>query len=383
MSTLGIVIAAIFLVVGAISVIGGYIGGRGTPRGAMKAFGSLLILVTVSGLVLTSLNVMSFGGQPTYSIPGAPATPGDAPAAAPVVSGQPKIISSLRINSVIAGSNARGTATGLYNIYEAGTNPKDPLATTIDYGALSGGTCTTTNSSIFTNTAYRAAYNGEDTYYSKDFGDIVISTMTSDSSTVSDVITIGGIQTIGSFGDLIDESSITAMNGQNNTNVSEVYSEIGCAGSGWSNCTDGSTIIYDESQGDGDFYLLIDIQCDGSTEFCANTVLAFVAESTTVGPEWNEFSSITVSHVSGSAIWPAGKSDITNYFDRGQPTLNLGDLTGGQSETLRFTFNVVESATDTNDDFLIIVDDLGAVGGLDPCRNGGASSVQIDIDFQA
>jgi len=218
-------------------------------------------------------------------------------------------------------------------------------------------------------------------------GNIILSTVTVTSGTVTDSMEITDIRTIGSLGDPLDENDEDdgTVNGQNNTNITQPYIEIGCVGdyhATGKNCSNADTLIYDESQGDGNFYLDIAIQCDGSNEFCANTIMAFVAESTTVGPEWNEMSSITVSHQSGNALWPSGKADITSYFDRGQPTINIGELTGGQSEVLRFTFNVIESATDGNDDFLIIFDDLGAVGGLDACRNDGLSSVQIDIDFQ-
>jgi len=92
--------------------------------------------------------------------------------------------------------------------------------------------------------------------------------------------------------------------------------------------------------------------------------MCFEYESSTVRPEGNELSALTMQLRTGTDL--GVPSDILNYW-----------------KTDRTTFSVNEGNLDANDDFAIIFDDLGGISAQDIHLDTGCTAVSIDFDSQA
>ena len=152
--------------------------------------------------------------------------------------------------------------------------------------------------------------------------------------------------------------------------------EIGCADPG---CADAGVLIYDESQGDGDWYYKIDIGVTGGNKYGEQMALCYEWESGSE-PEGNEFSSITVSQVSGESF--GIPSELVNYFAN-EACVQLGTIKGGQTGQYKILYTVTEANLDTSDDFKLFLDDMGGIALKDIHLGAKASNVNIDHDSQA
>ena len=285
-----------------------------------------------------------------------------------------KTIESLTVVAKTEYSNSYVTASGDLKYFEVDVDPTDSNANPIDSSTFSSGTVSDTSKLVQTCTPYHIIYDGGGTYYSEDLGIVTfdINDLNSDTGQLTwPAITVA---TVGTITDVFDETNddSTYLNGA--TDVDAAGAEISCTDSA------DATINYNETAGDGAWYLKVTIECTGANTECRDMVIDFDNWESGASPEGNEISSLTAQLESGTDLGiPA---DLTNYWSN-RDQVSIGTMLGGQSALYKFSWTYTEANLDTNDDYMICFDDLGEYGGTDVGMDGGASGDCIDFDATA
>jgi len=271
------------------------------------------------------------------------------------------------------------TATdgGWLKIYDANKDPADANTEPITKIAISSGTGSATNPSIYTDTPYRVVYDGNGTWYDEDFGVIQFSSKDYDREQGNFLFSKSGIARIASIDDILDETATDGtINGQSSTNISDTSIEIGCV----NGCSADATLVYDESNGDGTFYIEPTFSFSGANSEIRKAVLCFDHDDTNP-PEGNEITGFVAQSLSGTDF--GLPSDLTGYWKK-ESCVSLGRvIRSGSMGKVRFTITVDESKLDANDDWSMIVDDLGKKDGKDIVLNIGATKDTVNFDAQA
>lgn len=348
------------------------------------------VLMGVSVIALIVGGLLFVGGDTTALTQNLP--PGAA-------SAQAIPISSFRGVVQEAGSGQYNQVNGRIDFYSAKTDLLDPDATPIFSAGVSSGVLSGSNvAGISTNTPYKVVYydnsstqtwyplmllNNQvlpDDLYDPQQGLYELTQLVADKQ---------GIVKIATLADILDETKLDGtINGESNLSVNSGNEIIGDTNA--TAATADATLVYDESDGDGEFYLDLTHSVSGANTKAKGYGFCFEGESTTVKPEGDEFSSITVSTQSGSGFnW--GKSDLANVFaDLG--CVSAGDITSSKTQKDRLTFAVNEANLDTNDDFTIVRDDQieeatnmrsGQTASFIRGQYGAAVDVSVDFDAQA
>jgi len=348
--------AVILLIVAAVIVM--VVGHITKKRDAGIGIG--LLLLVIAGL--SYMNVLSFGEQPGIGLPGLEDK------------GMVLPISKLTLRVQEAGSDAWNTADGTVNFYQAGVDPSDPTANTIDTATLTDGNAVTENGVLKTGTMYRVVIDGSSNYYDCDLGEIYFrsppnvttSTVEVSYSIPGDFSCKGNIDGksmyVGSFANIYTVADANSQDADGD-------GTIDCATcNDWGNDLNeidvetSNTITYDLSDGDGTVYEYITIQCDGGNKYCKDVALDFDYD-TSVPPEGDELSAFTAALNSGSDL--GLPSSLLNYWKNQIPVV-IGTLEGGTSAEYKFTLTYSESNITAGDDnWTLIVDDLGEYMGKD------------------
>lgn len=288
-------------------------------------------------------------------------------------------IKTLQVQAQDKYAQTWNSISGTLKVYESNVDPSDPNANAVVSLTLASGNATDISGLLQTDTPYRVAFDGGNTYYDRDFG--VIEFASNDYLKEQglyvfkfrDVLYVGGID------DPLDESTTGGdINGQSSTNLSLSTVEIGKHGG----ASDNDTLTYNESNGNGDYYLQPTIGVSGANKAVKDLVMCFTFSSDTPC-EGNEYTSITAQQITGYA-WNI-PSEIVNVW-KYQSCVKLGsEVKGGTTGEVKLTFTAQESNIDTNDDFKIVIDDLGSDRGKDlPFKsNTGASRQTISIDHES
>jgi hypothetical protein len=303
-----------------------------------------------------------------------------------------KAIENITVYTKTKGANSYTAYTGEIKLWDPEVNPGDANANAVSTSTVAAGTGTIDAKSFGTGDELKLTLDGSSTWYDMlmptagDFivvdeaeGIIKFTTADTTEESVSPEVEFLEIVTITTIDDMLEEGGETdnlSINGQTNTNLSVSTVEIGCADPG---CADAGVLIYDESQGDGDWYYKIDIGVTGANTWGEQMALCYEWESG-AEPEGNEFSSITVQQISGTDY--GMPSELVNYFAN-EACVQLGSIRGGQSGEYKILYSTTEANLDTNDDFKLTLDDMGGIALKDIHLGSKASSVNIDHDAQA
>lgn len=330
--------------------------------------------VVIAGLLVLTSGGIDLGDDTyTYTV-----APGGQPVGADC---QVKPYISLKVSTQLAGDLSYTTAAGTAYFYESGVNPSDPNANAYDTATITSGVGSSANAKLESCTVYGIVFGGANTYYDQWYQGETSSYLpyiaTDESAIASATIRFDNIMTVASIDDPIVENAVTGVvNGQTAVNTSGDGQEIILA-------SDANNVVlkYDESAGDGQFYLDLAIGAAGGNAFLKNPVLCFVNDLTQPF-NGNEFTSVTSQLRTGTDF--GIPSSITNDVNGGS-CISLGDtMECGQSGTYRITFNVDEDNFDTDDIMYIYMDDLGSHLGQDILRGAGATaSAVVTITSQA
>jgi hypothetical protein len=295
MAFLGLGIGFIALVFGIIAILAGAF--KWTERRDM-AIGVGLVLVVVAfvfGVTIPSIGSFSLLDDDGDGVFGA----GDG---ITDVCDEEKAIESLSFQTKTKYANSYTTATGEIKFYEVGEDPTDPNINPIDSSTLASGVVTDTSKIIKTCYPYQWIYDGNDTYYSRDLGTVTFDI--DDLNTETGQLSYPAIEvaTVGTITDMIEINETSGdVNGQtSHTGSSEIV-----------NTSTGDALVYDESNGDGSFYLKVDFECTGANVECKDMAIEFDWDNTNP-PEGNEISAITVQLDSGTDL--GLPSDLVNYW---------------------------------------------------------------------
>lgn len=297
-------------------------------------------------------------------------TPVTGAAVAPSTSsGKQQSIETITVTAEEAGSGSYTSVGGTYRLFASDINPQDPNAASIASITVASGTGSGTSlAGVLTGVPYRVVFNGANTWYDVDYGVMTFDYEDFNPSTATYSALLRGIKHSGTIDDTLTEINNTDTNGQSDT-TSGVGEIAGAA----------DAVTYDESGGDESWYIQPTVSCSGGNQYCQKMVMCFEKDSTNP-PEGNEISSISYSYISGK-VFPI-PSALVNYWSTEQ-CIQLGDMTGGDSGKFKLSFTQSEANTDTNDDWYLEFDDLGAYNGKDVTLNTGATGDRITVDAQA
>jgi len=292
------------------------------------------------------------------------------PQAPVVVGAKQRPISTLSVISTAKNSNSHTTIAGDLDIFDPATNPADPTASALDSISVASGVGSTTNKYIRTSTPYRVVFDGEGTYYDKDYGVITFPDEDFNPSTGEYLFDMGTVTVVATIDDMLNESGVSGLvNGQSST----------ASGQEIENGSSADILIYDEGEGDGQFYIQPTLAVSAAYAELKSAVMCFEWD-TTNPPEGNEISSIVYQLQSGTDFgMPA---ELVNYWST-EECIALGDLTAGTSSTIKLTFTLDETALDTTDDWYLGFDDLGSMRGKDVSLDTGATYDRIEFNAQA
>ena len=283
-----------------------------------------------------------------------------------VVGARTRPISTLSVISTAKNSNSRTTIAGTLRIFEPEVNPADPTASATDTITLSSGVGSTTNKYIKTDTPYRVVFDGDGTYYDRDYGVITFPDKDFNPSTGEFLFDLEEIVIVATIDDMLDETDTGGdiFNGQaTNDADQELYGTT-------------DNIVYNETAGDGQYYIIPTLSASGAYTELRATVLCFEWD-TTNPPEGNEYSSIVYQLQSGTDL--GIPSELINFWSS-EECIALGDMIGGSSSTIKLTFTLDESALDATDEWYLGFDDLGALRGKDLNLDTGATLDRIKFD---
>lgn len=279
---------------------------------------------------------------------------------------QAKPISILTVQGVIKNSGDRSTADVDMMVYEEGDNPSSPLVNPIAEIDLSSGSANYTGGLLYTCTNYVVVIDGETTYYDKDLGTTqFVYGATTDASSVPVSVTIKDITAFSTLSSLLATDASTWGNA-----ASEVEN-------------DSTTITYNETAGDGTYDADFVIGVTGAYTETQGLVLCFEFDQTNA-PEGDEYSSIQPVLQDGPDLHlPSELIEI--WSSQGCVQLGLPDqpeeVTATSVSKYTFTFVLSEANSDSNDDFKMILDDLGEPRGQDVLlgRKATLKSIAFDV----
>lgn len=332
-----------------------WVGGRSTSK-TVGGLGMLVVAALVVGAYATTLPIVG-GVIDPLDINFKTQSVGSDSDQNPSVGS--KTIETLAWGVREQGTNSQTAFNGAINLYDKNADLGSSTATPIDTITMLNGVGSSTNKRAKTNTEYRVVATNATaaSWYDLDYGVIKFP---------SDELSQNGVfsyydeskpaQLVATLNDILDENSTTgAMNGQTTHVIGT--DEIGCT----AGCQADEEFVYDESVGDGQWFIDVTPGASGANAIGKNAVLKFVHDLSNP-PEGDEFSSITSSLRTGTDF---GIEDDVTLNWKNQIPIELGDVKAGQSATYRFTFNVVEANEDGSDDWTIRFDDLGNHLGKD------------------
>lgn len=359
--------------------------------------------ITVISIVVIAIVGLSAGfgnvfkeGQSKISALTAGVTVEQATQAAQKVTSTPSGVKTLPIDTLVilaqeVGSNAWdavGNATvGYLKFYPEDVDPVSASAKHIEIVNISAGKGTLSAGKLVTDTKYRVIFDGENApgraqgsgdWYSKDYGVIALPSSNFNPNTGSLTWNIDGIYKIGT---LVDPLNETAINGDiNGATDSGADNEIG---SGTASGTD--ELHYNETTGDGTYYIKPELSLSGANVYLKNLGLCFEFD-TANPPEGNEVTAITYQLESGTDF--GLPSDWLNYWKDQQCLLVASEIKGGISSKFKLTFTVDETNLDANDDFALGFDDLvldtdTGLRALDIGKERGLPVEYINFDASA
>lgn len=342
--------------------------------GILAIVAGILVAAPAVGIGSPIFDLVDFEGEPVFTIfgddQGALAAGAQGGAGSAGYSGDDFVAETLSVTALESGSEDRTAVDGFLRIYSSGVNPSSPTANPIQTVTVTDGQGSSSSALVSAKEQYRIVFEGNSTntnYYDKDFGITSLASLSIgilNPNTGKMTIDIGSVDNVGTLDDILDETATDGkVNGQSvavNTSGNEI---IGAAN------TADTALTYDESDGDGQWYIDIEPSCSGANKVCKDAVLHFVHDLTNP-PEGNEYSTITAQLRSGNNF--NIPSDITDFWSNEVP-IELGDMTAGMSGEYRLTFSVVEANEDANDDWTLRFDDLGEHLGKDVRLNTRAS----------
>jgi len=133
------------------------------------------------------------------------------PQAPVVVGAKQRPISTLSVISTAKNSNSHTTIEGDLDIFDPATNPADPTASALDSISVASGVGSTTNRYIKTSTPYRVVFDGEGTYYDKDYGVITFPDEDFNPSTGEYLFDMETITVVATIDDMLNESGISGF----------------------------------------------------------------------------------------------------------------------------------------------------------------------------
>lgn len=264
---------------------------------------------------------------------------------------------------------------GFINIYPAEQDPRTPNTQYLTRVNISSGTGSDTTGKITTDTPYRVVFDGSGTYYDYDWGVITFDYADFTDQTGTYIFQFGddpdelGIYTIATIDDFMNctDTGGDIFNGQSTNNAAqELYG------------SDDDTIYYNETTGDGEFYIKPTFSVSGANKVTQEAVLCF-EHDTSNPPEGTEISSIAVSNVEGAGTWIT-ESDLVEFWSKEECVDMFSFAKGGSSQKYKFTFTVDETALDANDVWKMYMDDLGSIRGKDNKLNTGSAGDYIQVD---
>jgi len=342
--------------------------------------------------------------------------PSDASIATHIVNGEQKVISSLSIMTIDAGSNKRTTCEDQVLYFSDTEDPRQSTAYSIDTTTIASGVGTENGSYLKTNKMYKVIFHDTSgpTYYDGVLGEGVwnpssaiganaIKAPTTTDATVTTSITFGEDGTaplwkVATIPDILDETKTDGIiNGQTSaiatcttynasSGLCEAYSAsevtVGPAtGAGAGTAADDQTVHYNDTNGDGSFYLRLTFGAEGSQAYLKRPVVCFVNDMSNPC-ERNEFTAITASLYTGSGSEVTVPSDLHTAFSNmdscveigGQSADGVAYIASGKTATYTVTFTVDHSYTDASaDKFYLIPDDLGGYLAQDIRQGQGAA----------
>lgn len=290
-----------------------------------------------------------------------------------------KAYATLSVGTMVYGSNSYTTAAGDVDIFKSGVDPTGTNSNPIDTIDIASGVGNTTSGLLKSCVMYSVVFDGETTYYdaywNDNSGEQMLPYVPTDSDTISTSFDFDEVITFATIDDPIDESAVTGViNGQ--TNVSGESTSTNELRVGSDDVpANGDTIYYNETNGDGLFYVDLSIGFSGGNQAVKDPVLCFVNDLTNPF-EGNEFSSVTSQLRTGTDF--GIPSSVTNYVNN-MDCVGLGSFVdGGVSGTYRFTFTLDESLTTAGGDIMYIyIDDLGEHLGQDILRGTKATASSV------
>lgn len=280
-----------------------------------------------------------------------------------------------------SGANSPTGPAGDVQFYMDGTDVTIPGVTALDTISVTAGVGSTTNKILKSCSDYEIYYDGASAEYDIAHPTGRLTPVNTNTGEIpSQTVEFHDIKVFATIGDLIEENAVDGtVNGQSNVNGS-----VGCNGElqvgADETPADGDTIYYNETNGDTQFYLDIDIEATGGDKVLKEPVLCFVNLANPM--EGDEFSLVTMTHRSGTNF--GTPVTITDYFSN-QKCVPLGDeMISGESGTYRLDFTVVHANTDATTDVLyLIIDDLKKHLGEDLLGDKKATPAQLVLQFRA
>ena len=331
----------------------------------------VLLLANLGALQGIGINQpFTAGGAQIQPQAGAPST-STTTTTVTTTEGQAVPIDTFSVLAKEALSNSYTTANGTLRFYDSGTDPKSPTASNIDTITLTSGAGSSTAKKIKTETPYRVILDGGGSMYDDDYGIITFASKDYNKNTGQYLYDLGSLIRIATL-ELVNASS-TDINGVNSyvIGTDEVGGDI----------TNATGLTYDESVGDGQFYLQPTINFNGANQQTKEPVACFEWD-TSNPPEGNEISALTQQLISGTDL--AIASSLIDFWSK-QECVSLGSVRdGGVSSKIKLTITVDEANLDANADiWYFYMDDLGGIRAKDARLNTGAVYERIKFDSQA
>ena len=292
-------------------------------------------------------------------------------------------------------NNANG---GSILVYEEGVDPSSSTASA--KVTLTIGTAYTGNI-LRCDKKYRYVYENASEAYSFDFGDNVLIPCSVSTKEQADALVDLTDQhgwkreEVATLSDILDEtatatgsqlSTTNPINGQQNTTQWTVSgaggNELHCRTAAATNtsCTADQTLVYNETNGDGQFYVDLTFAAAGSDAHLKDPVACFVFDATSP-PEGNEMSTINIDHRTGNDLAFPDSVNWATVFTNEDCVKSKTPLPAGTSGTYRFTFTVNEANLDNAGDlFQLAFDDLGDYRANDAGQNRGATADLVSFD---
>ena len=374
--------------------------------GIAAIFGAIALLAWVG--FVPGLDIQT-AAPPGYTV----GIPADAGITTVITDGEKKVISSLSVMTIDAGSNKRDACEDQVQYFAEGEDPRTSTAYSIDTTTIASGVGSENGSYLKTNTPYKVIFHDTSgpTYYDGVLGAgvwnpsdaisaVAIKAPSTTDATVTTSITFGEEGTaplwkIATIPDMLDETATDGtINGQSaiaggmtaTENYNSTYEiQVGAD----SSPADDETVNYNDTTGDGSFYLRMTFGAEGSQAYLKRPVVCFVNDMNNPC-ERNEFSAITASLYTGSGSEVSLPSDLHTAFSNmdscveigGQSTDGVAHIASGKTASYTVTFTVDEDYTDGSaDQFYIIADDLGDYLGQDIRQGQGAAVTGTYMTF--